>query len=316
MRTASVCAALCLAAVLCPSVGAAPINLNSATAPAPTFVGDPSRFAVGAGNVVTASYDTSAATAFARWSLGDVINQNRSFDMQVRFALPSDFYTSGAGGGQISFGLINTQGPVGQRTGTNRDGGPDFTGTSGTAYNHIGFDYFPSVSAFSERTVGPVVIQSFTGDTADFYSRIAFPFGRETALNDGGGEVDRLPAGATLRAELNYDAAVRTLTLRLIDETTGDPLNINGIGAGNPPGSGGADGDAFTIQNVLPAGADFAVDTFALTLWQITDTPTVADVVFQSFSVVSPVPIPEPSAVVLFAAAAGLGLWRLRRRAA
>lgn len=311
--------ALLLFAGLASTAAADPLNFSEAFADDPVAngraiavgAGAPgSRFSYSAG-VLTAAYDSAQPTARLQWSLGGaVLTEATDFAWTARFRLPTTGFTQG--GGQIAFGLINAAGPLDQRTGDNRDGSPDYTGASGTSYNINELNYYPGTS-FGNRSLGVQTILSPTGDPLDFYGRFqGFSFGTETTLGEAG-EPAALPTGNILRAEFGYLAADRTGTLRIFDETAGTYLAINATGAAGAPIN---DADPTSIRGQLAVGATFGLDTFSLNLWNIQDSPTVADVDFLGLTVTAAAPVPEPATSALLAAGLLAGAVALRRRSA
>ena len=275
-----------------------PFDVDPVAAGAARFVGAEAadRFTFSSG-AATAAFDTSRASAHLLFPLGLTLTDRHHFRYTVDLTILANarFLADPDGLAQIAFGLINSD-----RTGLDRAGG---SSGGGDAFDLVSVDYFPNVNeTFGGPTLSPTVIASDTG--AGYFGSIIFPFGAETDLTAEG----PLPLDTLLRFGVDYDAARRVVTLSL----PGADVNSDGQG-----GAGGPDGDAATVQNLLPADAPFAVNAFAITLWEdtwrpIPEAPTVrADVVFDRFTVhADPVPVPEPGslgsvAVVLLMCASG-----------
>lgn len=275
-----------------------PVGLGVAT-----VSGDGTRFSYHSPTkTLSASYDTSQSTTKMIWPLGANLTDDVSFQYSVGFTiLNQGFFADSEAFAQIAFGLVNSG-----TTGNNRSGGPEFSGVSGSAYDVVSFDYFPNITDFGGPTLGPSVIQTDHG--AGFFSSLVFPFGDETDLTAEGA----LPLGTSLTAEVDYDAVLRLLSLRI----DGQNINTTGEGDAGAGTSGGPDGDATTIQNFLPADVAFSVDSFAITLWEdefrfIATNPTVtANVVFDGFNVAAE--IPEPASVIVMSML--IGFFSLARR--
>lgn len=247
---------------------------------------------------LTAAYNTDLPTSRLEWSLGKTLTQNTSFRFTV------DFTIAGAGFlatlnefAQIEFGLIHST-----TTGTDRPGGT--SDDSQAAFDLMGLTYFPNVSTFFDATsLLPTVITTDTSPAnGDYFGSILAPFNQEDNIVDEG----PLPLDATLTAVVEYDASTRTTTLTIARGQ--NPLDINTIGGGGV--AGGPDGDTTTIQNTIPAGGQFDLDTFSISLWfdtfnQGNGTSVAADVTFDSILVEAPEP--ASAALLLLAGAAVIG---------
>jgi hypothetical protein len=233
--------------------------------------GDGSRFAYNAAaDTLTAAYDTGLPTARLVRDVGITLTDETAFSFEVDFEiLSAGFFADPDGFAQIACGLMNSV-----TTGTDRAGGGP---NGGDAYDVASLDYFPNVSpVFGGPTLGPTIVNSET--EAGFFSAINFAFGQETGLDDPGEAP--LPLDTALTASLEYSPLSRVCVIRLTDAGGGLPVNLVGaLGA-----AGGADGDTATIELVLPAGKEFAVDRFGLLLWQDTfaiGSSVIADVVYR-----------------------------------
>lgn len=278
-----------------------------------SVVGDGSRF-ISSPGTLTAHYDTSMSTSKMQWALGTALNQQTDFELSVRFSISQDgFFADPNGFAQVGFGLINEA-----ATGNNRSGGPTFDGVNGSAYDIVTVDYFPNETAFGGPTLSPTVIETDDGVSGFFPSfddlstpdvdesspgSVIFPFGSETDLTIEG----RLPFDTFLDIQVTYMAADRLLAMRL------PGVDINSVGSGAI--FGGGDGDIHTIQSILPIGAEFSVDTFAITLWEdefrFGGASVIGDVVFDQFEVraeVSGSAVPEPACLSVIGLGA-LGFW-------
>lgn len=260
----------------------------------------------GGSSSLTAAYDTHEPTAKLNWLAGRTLTADDTFRYTVDFT----FDSLTAAGTQIAFGLINSQ-----TTGSDRPGGTH--DESIAAFDAVTVDYFPEVTTFGGPSLATSLNESDEGqgylatfdDDFNIVSpgAINFPFGAES---DMGGET--LALNTMLTADVTYNAATRSATLRMLVD--GEPLEINLTGEG---GTGGPDGDTTTIQTSLKSEEyGFSVDSFALTLWQDTwgdetDPATVADVTFHGFELSV---VPEPHAAALLAIGSAILLTRRGRR--
>jgi hypothetical protein len=213
--------------------------------------GDANRFEWDATGML-ASYDTSLPTAKLAWPLATPLDATTSFRVEVEATLKSEkFFASPNHFAQIAFGLVNSA-----TTGNDRAGGD-----GGNAFDVVSLDYFPNVSPFfGGPSLGPTAIGSDNG--SGFFSQIQFPFHLEGGLDDEG----PLPIDAPLRFQLDYSAEDFTLTVRATHDGVALPWNAN-----QPEiEPGGFDGDPTTIQLLLDPGTSFALDQFALLLWEDT----------------------------------------------
>jgi hypothetical protein len=237
--------------------------------------GDAGRFVYDAGaHALTAHYDTALPTARLARNIGVSAAASGWCRFAVEFEIRSDgFYADPNGLAQIAFGLMN-------RTRT----GPDRTSLAANSYDVLGLDYFPNVSEeFGGPTLSPTIIISDPG--TGFWNAVRFEWGSETRLDDAG--ESPLPLDTRLTAQVDYawDGGVGRATLRILRDQQALPINVGGTG--NPPGTGGADGDPTTIVTTLADG-DFLVNMFGLLLWQDTwaiGSSVVADVAFYRISV-------------------------------
>lgn len=229
---------------------------------------DPTRFSYDAiGQRLTIHNDTYLPTAWYVRPLdpigGRTFGRNDDFEFSVTFRVRSaGFFADPGHFAQIGWALINTQ-----TTGEDRAGG-----SSGPfAFDLVGFDFFPNITAFGGPNMGPAVIHS--DDGAGFFSNIDFSFGAETQIDTALGD-EAIALDTIYTARVTYDAANQVATLTIHDGS--GFLAINADGAGGP---GGFDNDASTIQTFLQIAGPFEVDTFALTAWQDTFNPFDATVI-------------------------------------
>lgn len=238
-----------------------------------TVSGNAGRFIYNSGNM-TAAYDSQLATTKMVWSLGQTLTQNNSFSFDTRFKInsmvadPNQYM-------EMSFGLIHSS-----ATGWDRPGGG--TGPrSDLAWDVVTFDYFPNNTFFGPPSLVPTEINSDDGSTG-YYSSLNSTFGQPTYLPTGG-----LPVGSYLNTSVSYDASTRLLKLSLFDDSL-QPLNIINSNTTN------------TVQFNLPVGANFAVDSYGILLWQDTYNTTsssfTSNVDFTNISVNTTVP--EPSTLL------------------
>ncbi len=211
--------------------------------------GDSSRFRYESG-AMSASYDTSRATAKIAWPLARMLDATTNFRLHVSATVLADGFSADPNHfAQVAFGFVNAA-----TTGNDRAGGQ-----GGDAFDVVTIDYFPNVSPiFGGPSLAPTVIGS--DDGVGFFSSIQFPFGNESELNDEG----PLPFDAPLEFELDYAAEESLLTLRVASGGQSLPLNAN-----QPDIElGGFDGDPTTIQLSLNSSTTFKVDQFAILLWE------------------------------------------------
>ncbi len=273
--------------------------------------GDASRFTYNAGSQsLTVAYDSAEPSTKLLWGLGRTLTQNDSFAFSVDFTL--DSVATLPYGAQIAFGFVNSV-----TTGNDRAGGegasagyPVSGSDANDAHDTVSVDYFPYQDSFYPTlTYSPTVISSWSGDgTTSFYNQFTFPDHQETLIEDAG-EPGALATGVAFTSEFTYDAASRTITLRLRDGSGYLPINTVGYGMAD----GGFDGDITTIQSQLDQGTIFSVDSFGLLLWEDTygaGTSTVlSNVTVTGFAVT----IPEPTSLALLVGTVGLLLVRRRR---
>jgi len=239
---------------------------------------DAGRFAYTVGGPLTVHYDTLLPTAWYVRPLdagnGRRLNRYDDFAFSVRFRIRSEgFFADPWGFAQVAWGLINSE-----TTGQDRAGGS----AGPYAFDCVTFDYFPNVTAWGGPTLGVTAIHG--DDGAGFYSNIDFAFGAETDLNAAAG--DAVPVlDAIYLAEVAYDGVEQVATLTLREWPSLTPLAINIQGQG---GYGGYDSDPTTIQTPILIDNGFQVDSFALTAWQDTYSPSgssvIADVEFYEVS--------------------------------
>lgn len=279
--------------------------------------GDASRFGFSPG-ALTAGYDTLRPTTKLLWPLGRTLDQTTGFRYQATFTVHgAGLFADPNGFAQIAFGLLNAQ-----TTGDDRSGNFDFGATTADTFDMVSVDYFPNISIFGGPTLAPVVIEGDDADPhTDAFAGIHFPFAPETGLDE---EWPLTLTGVPITAELRYDAVARRVVLTLADAD--GPLVINAVGAGGA--LGGYDGDVTTIESVLPAGAEFEVDSFGLMLWydyfaeyvmdfntsavRPRDNPVasvIANVTFDSFEVAL---VPEPGAAAVLVLSGACALARRR----
>ena len=237
--------------------------------------GDPGRFQYDAGaRTLTAHYDTGLPTARLARPLGASVTQNGWARVTVEFEIRSaGFYADPNGFAQIAFGLIN-------RTRT----GPDRSSLTANAYDVLNVDYFPNISEqWGGPSLCPTIITSDPG--TGFWDAVKYEWGSETLLDDDG--ESPLPLDVRLTAHLDYAVAggVGRAVLRVAQNGMSLPINL--VGKGNPPGTGGTDGDPTTIVTTIEGDA-FRVDAFGLLLWNdswAVGSSVIADVVFYGVSV-------------------------------
>jgi len=229
---------------------------------------DPTRFSYDAlGQRLTVHYDTFLPTAWYIRPLdpigGMTFGRDDDFEFSVTFRIGStDFFADPDHFAQIGWALINSQ-----TTGEDRAGG-----SSGPfAFDLVGFDFFPNVTAFGGPNMGPAVIHS--DDGTGFFSKIDFAFGAETQIDAAFGD-ETIALDTIYTARVTYDAGGQVATLTIHDGN--QFLTINADGAGGP---GGVDGDVTTIQTFLQIAGPFEADTFALAAWQDTFNPFDATVI-------------------------------------
>ena len=227
----------------------------------------------GGGQRLSAHYDTFEPTAwYARPLDADspvTFGACDAFEFSVTFRIHSaGFFADPDQFAQIGWGLINSQ-----TTGTDRAGGagPDY------AFDCVTFDYFPNVSPlFGGPTLGSTLIHCDTG--AGYFAEFEFPFGAESQIDTPFGDED-ITLDVEHTATVHYNPQTQVVTLTVSQGATS--LNVNADGDGGP---GGMDADPTTIQTLLFVDHPFAVDTFAIILWQDTFNPfgssVVADVAF------------------------------------
>ncbi len=226
---------------------------------------------------LTAHYNSLLPTARLVRGFGLPATAAAKIEFTVDFEIRSEGFSADPYGfAQISFGFMN--GPT---------TGPDRTSEQGSAFDTVAFDYFPNSGGFFRGpTLSPTVILSDFG--GGFYGAIQFAWGSETLLDEEGESELPLDTRLSTRMTCFRAGGGGLATMQVLQG--GNAITINGIGTGNPPGSGGPDGDPTTIQTSYGTGT-FTVDSFALLLWRDTwawTTPSiVADVVFHHIHVVA-----------------------------
>ena len=264
-----------------------------------------SRF-VTAGGTMTAAYDTSRQSAKMVFPLGRTLTDADTFAFTTTLQILDDgSYAPDSTGGlaQISFGLVNAV-----TTGLNRTG--DLSDFTSDTFDMVTVDYFPNTNPFFDAL--SIVPTEFDSGSGDAFAGIHSPFGSESVIDESG-EVGELALDTPYAFRLDYDGATRLMTVTL------GGLNINQVGQG---GAGGPDSDVTTIQQTLPGGpggANFAVDSFALLLWNdgynqvfSANTSLIADVRFDQFTVFA---VPEPASLAVVVVPMIVLLSRRRRGA-
>ena len=196
--------------------------------------GDGSRYTYAPG-ALTANYDSSQSTALLVWSLGQTFTQNTGFSYSVTYQIGSGMLAPTDAGGQIAFGLINST-----TTGTSR------TSLPYNSFDAVTVDYFPALQSYAGTTYPPTLTATEIDSNApgwNSFSDINFPYAPASALSAA------LPADTPITTTVQYNPVTRYL-----GETTS--YTIAGSGT--------------TIQSdgmALPGSAAFAVDSFAIPLW-------------------------------------------------
>ena len=197
---------------------------------------------------------------------------------------------------QVAFGLVNSSLTGGDRTGTSTNFASD------NVFHTVEFNYFPSVTFFGGPTLTPAAFgaQKSGGDA----------FGNFAASFD---TTPSIPQNVVLEAILNYNGATRILN-----------LTVNQVA---PNGSVTLVQSAAPMSMITPPGFSnydtnfpWIVDSMAIMAYQdgfnqsVSDPSLQADLQFQRFEFLTPVP--EPSTAALAGAAVLLALAARRRAAA
>ena len=178
------------------------------------------------------------------WPLKKPLRETSNFTATVEFSIDSIHFDA-FNFCQISFGFINMA-----NTGNRRTQAP------GNSWECLTIDYFPGASY---PTYTPTFITRDNGSGNALTSgSLKFPSGSTSLINDFG-EIGTLPVGTQLTTSISYDAASRTITLRLADENGDLPINVFGANMDKDPG---------TIQLTLEESYPFSLDAFALLAWE------------------------------------------------
>lgn len=256
------------------------------------FTGDP----VGS---LSVHFDSSLPTARWQRPLGITVSDTDSFTLATRFSFtltsaPTNQFM------QFSFGLINSSTTGGDRTGSFLDFNSD------NVFSTVEFNYFPNITTFtappSGRTLSPAAFGAQKGGGQAF-DNFASIFGDDSNLSDNTVGITELPQAVNLEAILDYNGGTKVLSLILHQI--------------NPDGSLLLLNTEVPSLDLVAAGYDpsfpFVVDSLAILAYQDGFTSEmnpslVADLTFQRFAFVTPVP--EPASAVLIVC----GLLALRGR--
>jgi len=209
------------------------------------ITGDQSRFFYNESTQsLQAEYDLLKPHARMYWPLKKPLRETSNFTATVEFSIDSIHFDA-FNFCQISFGFINMA-----NTGNRRTQAP------GNSWECLTIDYFPGASY---PTYTPTFITRDNGSGNALTSgSLKFPSGSTSLINDFG-EIGTLPVGTQLTTSISYDAASRTITLRLADENGDLPINVFGANM---------DKDSGTIQLTLEESYPFSLDAFALLAWE------------------------------------------------
>lgn len=240
--------------------------------------------------------DSNLPTVRLQRALGVTLTDTDSFTLSTRFAM-NVLAASANSSMQVAFGLVNSSLTGGDRTGT----GTNYS--SDNVFHTVEFNYFPSVTFFGGPTLTPAVFgaQKSGGDA----------FGNFAASFD---TTPGIPQNVVLDAILNYNGATHVLN-----------LTVNQVA---PNGSVTLVQSTVPMSLITPPGFSnydtnfpWSVDSLAIMGYQdgfnqsVVDPSLQADLQFQRFEFITPVP--EPATPALFGVAATLvALARARQRRA
>jgi hypothetical protein len=223
--------------------------------------------------------DSSLPTVRFQRLLGVTLTDTNSFTLSTVFS----FNVINAPGDQqmqIAFGLVNSALTGGDRTGSPTNFYSDNT------FHTVEFDYFPNVSAlFGGPTLTPTVFGAQVSSNADAFSNIASIFGSDSDLGDNINGITALPQNVTLRADLVYNGATKTITLTMSQVNSNGTLTV--LDTELP---------SLTLtSSFYNVDFPFQVDSLAILAYQdgftTTDEPSlVADLRFQEFDFTSDLP--------------------------
>ncbi|MCC7519189.1 MAG: PEP-CTERM sorting domain-containing protein [Verrucomicrobiae bacterium] len=236
--------------------------------------------------------DSNLPSVRLQRALDVTINDQDNFTLTTRFSMKL-LYASTNNSMQIAFGLVNQGLSGGDRTGTATNYASD------NVFHTVEFNYFPSVTFFGGPTLTPSVFGAQKGG-GDAFANFASSFDTTPSL----------PQDVVLEAVLDYQGTTKILNLTINQVATNGTVTLVQSAAPmsliTPPGFSNYD-----------TNFPWSVNAMAIMAYQDgfnqsgSDPSLQADLIFQRFEFVTPVP--EPSVAVLFGAAAG-GTLILRRR--
>ena len=250
--------------------------------------------------------DSSSPTVRLERPLGVTLTDRDSFTLTTRFSMsiisaPQDNSL------QIAFGLVNSALTGGDRAGS--------LSTSADTFHTVEFNYFPQISTWSTPSTGPTLTPSVIGaqkGAGSPFDNFAALFGSSSDLSDNTA-LTSLPQNVVLEAILNYSGLTKNLVLTM-NQVAGNgtitllQTELPSMSLALPPGYSNYDTNFSYSVNAL------AIMAYRDGWTTPADPSLVADLTFQSFQFITP--IPEPSATTLVGATALLVLGARRFRKA